>query len=292
MSSNPRTRGASPFPLAGGIALTGLLLLAGCGDLPQPFMGWPGANAMRLAQPPPGPHGDPDAIRLAAGGRGRAAWAQSLADDAAGGRNCPSCAGAPMAGDWRLVLSAKTQGQTVIPTYTVIDPKGGTEGSVDGPPVPSAAWAAGAADTVKAAADAEAPKVLSLLSSIEAHRQQSDPNSLLNRPPRIFLAGVTGAPGDGNAALTVQMNTRLPHLGDVMADSPAKADFTVRGEIKTAPGAGNTTRVEVQWIVVDSRAARAGGWCRSTRCRRVRSIIIGARWPKSSRPRRPAACMR
>ena len=29
------------------------LALVGCGDLPRPFMGRPGAEAMRLAQPPP-----------------------------------------------------------------------------------------------------------------------------------------------------------------------------------------------------------------------------------------------
>src|ERR1700675_4935688 len=35
------------------IALGLLALLAGCGDLPRPFAGYPGATALRLAQPPP-----------------------------------------------------------------------------------------------------------------------------------------------------------------------------------------------------------------------------------------------
>jgi hypothetical protein len=212
---------------------------------------------MRLAEPPPARMAIPlptDSLLTDAAAQ---AWSQSLADTLLA-QELPVVAGEPMGGDWRLVLSAETAGTTVIPAYTVIDPKGETEGSVKGPPVPASDWAAGAPATLKAAADAEAPKVVALLSSIEAHRQQSDPNSLLNRPPRIYLAGITGAPGDGNAALTVQMNTRLPHLGDVMQDSASSADFTVRGEIKTAPGAGKSLRVEIQWIVVDSKGRESG----------------------------------
>ena len=35
------------------LCLAALLSLAACGDLPQPFLGHPGAAAERLAQPPP-----------------------------------------------------------------------------------------------------------------------------------------------------------------------------------------------------------------------------------------------
>jgi hypothetical protein len=212
---------------------------------------------MRLAQPPPARMAIPlptDSLLTDAAAE---AWSHSLADTLLA-QELPVVAGAPMAGDWRLVLSAETAGATVIPAYTVLDPKGQSEGSVKGPPVPASDWAAGDPATLKAAADEEAPKVVALMSSIEAHRQQSDPNSLLNRPPRIYLSGVTGAPGDGNAALTVQMNTRLPHLGDVMVDAAGNADFTVRGEIKTAPGAGKSLRVEIQWIVGDAKGRESG----------------------------------
>ncbi len=86
----------------------------------------------------------------------------------------------------------------------------------------------------------------------------SDPHSLLNRPPVLYFKGVTGAPGDGNVALTRQMTTRLPNLGRRGAGHGAGADFTVAGEVKTAPGAGNTTRMEIQWIV-DRRRGRERG---------------------------------
>ena len=246
---------AVSFKTVAGLAV--LLLLSACGDLPHPFKGRPGANALRLAQPPPSRLAIPlptdsllpdDAAQL---------WSHALADGLLA-QELPVTATEPGPGDWRLVLSAHTDGASVLPTYTVVDPKGATQGAVTGPPVTGSAWAAGAPATLKAAADAEVPKVLALLTSIEAHRQRSDPNSLLNRPARLLFTGVSGAPGDGNAALARLLTAKLPALGDIMADSAAQADYTVRGEVKTAPGVGKTVRVEIQWIVDDARGREAG----------------------------------
>ena len=240
------------------LALAGLLLLlAGCGDLPHPFKGMPGANALRLARPPPARLSIPlPTESLLTDGAART-WSKALADGLLA-QELPATATQPAPGDWSVVLSAHTDQGGVIPTYTVVDPKGAAQGSVSGPSVPASAWAAGDPLTLKAAADGEIPKLLSLLSSIEAHRQQSDPGSLLNRPPRLYFAGVTGAPGDGNAALTRLMLARLPTLGDVMEDTARQSDFTIRGEIKTAPGAAGATRVEIQWIVTDSQSRESG----------------------------------
>ena len=132
------------------------------------------------------------------------------------------------------------------------DPKGAPQGASQGPPVSPAEWAAGQPQTLKAAAEVEAPKVVALLSGIEARREMSDPHSLLNRPPVIYFKGVTGAPGDGNTSLARQITLHLPNQGDVVQDNAKGADYTLAGEIKTAPGANNTTRIEVQWIVNDA----------------------------------------
>ena len=234
-----------------------LLLLAACGDLPHPFKDAPGRNALRLAQPPPARLAVPlPADSLLADGAARA-WSGALAAGLLA-QELPALATEPAPGDWRVVLSARSEAGGVVPTYTVVDPLGAAQGSVSGPAVPPGAWAAGAPDTLKAAADAEVPKLLALLSSIEAHRQRSDPGSLLNRPPRLFFAGVTGAPGDGDAALTRLMAKRFPNLGDELMDSPAGADFSVRGEVKTAPGAGKAVRVEIQWVVTDAQGRESG----------------------------------
>ncbi len=231
--------------------------LAGCGDLPQPFLGNPGATAMRLAQPPPSRLAIPlpaDSLLTDSAAR---AWTSALAA-ALLAQDLPASANEGRRGDWRLQLSAAVQGDTVVPTYTVLDPKGASQGASEGPPVPAREWAAGQPATLQAAAEAEAPKVVAMLGGIEARRQRSDPRSLLNRPPVLFFKGVTGAPGDGNVALARQMTTRLPGLGDVVQDAAKGADFSVEGQVKTAPGAGKTTRIEIQWIINDVQGRERG----------------------------------
>ncbi len=241
-----------------GLALAGLCLLAGCGDLPQPFLGRPGATAMRLSQPPPSRLDIPLPADSLLTDSAAKAWSSELAD-ALVAQELPAFAiASARKADWRLVLTAELKGGMVVPTYTVMNPQGVPQGASQGQPVPASEWAAGQPATFKAAAESEAPKVVALLGGIEARRQMSDPHSLLNRPPVLYLKAVTGAPGDGNAALTRLMATQLPHMGDVVQDTPKGADFTVTGEVKTAPGAGKTTRVEIQWVVTDEHGQERG----------------------------------
>ena len=69
----------------------------------------------------------------------------------------------------------------------------------------------------KQAAAARRPRASpTLLTSIDAMLRRSDPNSLVNRPPRVLVAAVTGAPGDGNRALA-------------LADAPAAAATRASG---------------------------------------------------------------
>ncbi len=242
---------------ARGLALAALLALAGCGDLPQPFLGRPGATALRLSQPPPSRLAIPNPTEALLTDRPGHVWAEALAK-ALEANELPASATPGKRGDWKLIMSAETQGDQVVPTYTVVDGSGKSQGASQGPPVPVAEWAAGQPATLQAAAEAEAPKVVVLLAAIEARREQSDPHSLLNRPPVLYFAGVTGAPGDGNSALSRQMLTRMPNLGDVVQDTMKGADFSFRGEVKTAPGANKTVRVEIQWIVDDAQGRERG----------------------------------
>lgn len=230
-------------------ALATTLVLAGCGDLPRPFLGRPGATAERLAQPPPSRLAVPLPTGSLLTDSAAQVWAGALASALAAQELPASAVTTARPGDWRLVLSAELQNGTVVPTYTVVDPDGKSQGASQGPPVPARDWAAAQPATLKAAADAEAPKVVAMLSGIEARRQMSDPKSLLNRPPVLFFKGVSGAPGDGNNALSRLMAARLPNLGDVVQDTAKGADFTVAGEVKLAPGAAKLVRVEIQWIV-------------------------------------------
>ena len=173
-------------------------------------------------------------------------------------RSCPPNAAPAGRGDWSLALTAEVQNGVVIPTYTVLNPAGAAQGTSQGAPVSAADWSAGLPATLKAAAESEAPKVVALLGGIEARRQMSDPTSLLNRPPVLFFRGVTGAPGDGNTSLARQITSRLPGLGDVVQDNAKGADFSFVGQVATAPGANNTTRIEIQWIVTNARGDETG----------------------------------
>ncbi|WP_428484265.1 hypothetical protein [Rhodopila sp.] len=224
------------------------LALTACGDLPEPFLGNPGATARRLAQPltpllavPPGTDTLlPDAA------------SQDLATRIAvalQATEVPALVRQPRTTDWRVVTRAERDGDTVTPMFSVEDPGGKQEGSAQGEPVSLEAWStAGPALLQQVAAEA-APRIGAVLTSIQVARNKADPNSLYNRPARVMVAEVTGAPGDGNQALTQQMRARLAVLGPVVLTTPTNADFVVLGEVKVVPIPKRQERVEIQWIV-------------------------------------------
>lgn len=231
------------------LALVGLL--AACGGLPRPFEGRPGAQGMRLAQPPPS--------RLAIARPTRALLPDSSAGQfadamaaALAAQDIPAISTAPRPGDWRLALSAEIQSDRVTPVYTVFDASGEQAGVIQGQPVGADVWAAGLPATLEATATAAAPGISSLLSNIEAARRASDPNSLVNRPARLFVPEVAGAPGDGNRQLARQMRSQLAGLGLVPQDNASAAlpyDFKIEGKVAAVPIAGNQTRIEIQWVI-------------------------------------------
>ncbi len=232
------------------------VLLSACGNLPQPFYGNPGATGARLAQPPPSRLAVQYPAQSLLPDEAATAWARAVAE-ALQAQEIPADARRPSRGrEWSLELAAEIRGDAVVPSYTVHNPAGQPEGLSEGAPVPTGEWAGGNPATLKAAAAQAAPGIASLLNRIEAARRQSDPNSLLNRPARVFLAGVTGAPGDGGRSLPAQMRIKLEANGVVVQDTAKDADFEVRGDVQTAPGANRQVRVELQWIVSDPRGER------------------------------------
>ena len=238
-------------------ALATVLGLAACGDLPQPFAGRPGATALRLARPPP--------PRLVVPAPTNALLPAHDADtlshtitDALVAEEIPAFAEIAHPGDWQLSVAATMQGEAVTPRYTLLDPKGGSRGDVIGSPVPAELWAKADKAAFEQEASSVAPQILTLLRSVDANIKQSDPNSLYNRPARIFFSGVTGAPGDGNASLTRDMRVRLPDTGDQLVQHVESSDFSLKGTVKVTDLPDGQQQVEIHWIVNGPRGELAG----------------------------------
>lgn len=241
------------------LALALLTPLAACGDLPQPFRGNPGLTAQRLAAAPPAPPrlvvpAPPTALLSDDGSKALAAL---LARDLQL-REVPAYAEPGSRYDWVLSVTAKNQGQTIVPVYTVRTPQGKDAGSIQGPPVPLAAWAAATPATLERVAGDAAPRLTAMLARLNTTLQAADPNSLLNRQARVAVPEVTGAPGDGDVSLTHLMRMRLSKLGETVLDSPPGADFVVQGRVRVVPIGGGQERVEIQWIVSSPTGGERG----------------------------------
>ena len=233
------------------------LLLAGCGDLPEPFKDNPGATALRLAAPPPARLAVPVPAASMLSNEGASLWARDMAgslDD----QSVPAEAHAARPGDWRLVLAASLAGDTVIPTYTVLTPTGQVRGALRGTPVPATEWADADPKALAATATAEAPEVADLLTGIQASIRQADPHSLMHRPAKLFLSGVTGASGTGDAELATALHHQLAFHGDVFADGPRGADYTVAATVGIASPKDDQQVVEIDWHVLDAGGHDAG----------------------------------
>jgi hypothetical protein len=225
------------------------LLPAACGDLPEPFIGHPGAAAQRLAVPvtppmlavlPPN-----DALLGAQAGDDFAdLLALSLQN-----QEVPTLARKPQKTDWRLAVSAQRRGDLVVPHYAILDPSGHEQGAIDGGSLSADGWTKGAPGTLGAAAQDAAPKILALMLSIRRTRDRANPNSVVNRAAKLFVPIVTGAPGDGNTALTRLIRADLAQIGPLIQLTPEGADFTVTGKVIVTPLPKGQQQVEIAWTV-------------------------------------------
>lgn len=226
------------------------LLLAACGDLPQPFRGRPGAQATRLAVPL--------AIRLVVPPPAEAlltdAAAKELSERVAAAlqaEEVPAIAQPrPLPLDWQVEIVAERRGQMVLPRFRLLDADGRLQAATEGQPVPIGSWAEASTPTLTAVAAQAVPSLTKLLMQVEAARKSTDPASLAAGPPRIRMAAVKGAPGDGNVALAARMREFLANEGFVVQEVADGAAYALEADVTLA---ASTTprlqRVEIQWIV-------------------------------------------
>jgi hypothetical protein len=234
-----------------------MLALTACGTLPQPFYGDPGKVGAQLAVPPAPVLIIPTPGNAMLDDQSAAAYAQDLAA-ALAAADVPSIAGPATKHDWRLTTTASISGQTVSPAYAITGADNKFYGSVTGAPVPAAAWANPTPAVLTAAANADSLIIAKKLAAVNAAIQGSNPESLENRPPRVFIGAVTGAPGDGDNALSLGITRDLPGPDIELVTDPKRADFTVTAIIKTQPDAKNQILVELDWIIHDANNRQIG----------------------------------
>ena len=234
------------------------LALAGCGTLPQPFYGNPGSpEAAKLAEPPAPVLMVPTPRTALLDDKSAGLYAHDLAA-ALANADVPSVAGAAVKGDWQIGISASVNGNNVDPAYVITGPDGKVYGHQPGAPVPAAGWSNGDAATLDTAATTDAAALAKLMTTINAQVQQSNPDSLENREPRIFIGTVTGAPGDGDTSLPLNLARDLPGPDLTLAKAANEADFIVTGTIKTSPAPQGQLQVELDWVVRDRNNRVAG----------------------------------
>ena len=233
------------------------LLLAACGTLPEPFYGNPGPEGAILSLPPAPVLMVPAPAGALLGNNEAKLYANDLAAELAD-MNVPSIFGPAAKGDWQLVTTADLTGSNVVPAYTVLGPNGKIYGRLQGAPVSAAAWANGTASALQGAATSDAKPLAKLLANINARVQQSNPLSLENRPPRVFIGTVTGAPGDGDRALPLDLSRDLPSPDLELVNSAKQADFSVTGVVKATPSSPDQVTVELDWSVLDANHRKIG----------------------------------
>lgn len=245
------------------------LLLAACGDLPEPFLGNPGARARRLAVPVTPMLAVPPLSRAALPPLAARDFADLLALSLVK-EEVPALARVPQKNDWRLVVTAARENDRVMPRYAIVDPAGKEQGAIDGASFAATLWDTGTPALLSRATEDAVPKILALMTSIRATRDRADPNSLLNRIPKVHVPEVSGAPGDGNQALTRLLRANLKELGPLVQATPGGADFSVRGEVSVTPSAKGRQQVEIVWTVTRPSGSVSG------KVSQLNSIVAGS----------------
>ncbi|MBB2202714.1 hypothetical protein [Gluconacetobacter tumulisoli] len=247
---------------AGLIGAAGLCLLSGCLDVPHPFRD-PGREGRSLAlNPPPSRLAVPVPPVALLGDAAAREWSRDIVA-ALLDQSVPAVAQPARKGDWWLRLGAVTRGGQVVPIYSVITPAGIVRSTDEGAGIPAAAWAGGDPEMLKSVAQQAASGIARALTGIQADQMDHDPHSLKHRAARIYFAGVTGAPGDGDVALAQAFSASLRDAEDAIQNTPRDADFSVSCKVTVTDGLPGTTghpqqHLQLVWRVVDAAGKEAG----------------------------------
>ena len=73
-----------------------------------------------------------------------------------------------------------------------------------------------------------------------------------------FVAGVTGAPGDGNASLTAAVQRELQIKGVALADRSSTGTYRVEGAVTLGETREGKQPIQIEWVVKDQHGKKKG----------------------------------
>jgi hypothetical protein len=224
-----------PQALVAVATLLAAILLAGCGELPQPFR-HEGINRLAIPTAPRGV-----VVRPVDDAPFGPALAESLvgrlleAEVAATTREA-----AP--GSWVLTGEPTEDGRRPAIRWTLVD-GGGAEVASYMQAVPAAALVAADARTLKSVATEVVSKLSGPLHGELALEDQ--PPAIL--PPSVKVVPPLGLPGDGSKALAQAMRRALLGYGLILRDDVTDFVVTGRATVNTARAAADD--LDVAWVV-------------------------------------------
>jgi len=75
---------------------------------------------------------------------------------------------------------------------------------------------------------------------------------------RVRVAGVSGAPGDGNTALAGAVRRALLRLGARIAGREGESDYQIVGQVELTPSSGGRQAITIRWVVSGADGSELG----------------------------------
>ena len=241
-----------------GIAVAAALLLAACQPLPHPFADQVPSpdllhvrDSVSLSVAPVA--GEP----AAAAGALAAAVAKALRKRGiAASSRTASIAGEELSG--RLAAAPGADGNTAVTArWRLNDAAGRLIGeSASLVEAPEKEWREGKGAAVARLAAASADKLAILFLG---HPPSATPSEVKPKSPRIALAGVNGAPGDGGKSLAAAIEFLLKSQGvTLVADGKEKPDLVLAADVTIGKAKAGKQHIEILWRMTSADGKKIG----------------------------------
>jgi hypothetical protein len=254
------------------------VLLAGCGELPKPFA-HSGAN---LSNP---------LLRLADGGGVQIAMAPGLFEGIAApllaaavkglaGANVPASQNPDLRGVYRLTgdvaieIGDPGDAETARFIWRLRDADGNEVGAFDQTITGDApGWLAEDQEIFEIIAADAGQRIAGILRGDEAAADAAPVTAPFG--PSLYLVGVDGAPGDGNAALVRSLRLVVVRSGGKIADDLDSATHLVMGSVDVSDTKADSQLLVVSWAVTGLDGIELGKVSQSNR---VPITLTAGRW--------------